>query len=290
MMLHSHMLYRLGKGPRHPGNKESMKVKDGRGAVVIPVRFSSAKWCALKHCICNQVQKNFVGLLHAKQCSKSTSYRRPFPGISMYMNFIILPFTVKLLQHMIRTDCITCDIVYAHKKVQIFLIWTHHSPIKREHCIHQQQPRSGEDLKHDLEEQKQILQSAPETCQPTGITKLKFTSIIMKYLKDISNRKMEVHYYKKRCLVCVAKSLDNCSNDYGFYDDHQNHSCQQNIHMIPEEMDMNQHPNAGKKKSSKEVANGFNLQKEEFKNKKTYYKLLYLTKAKFLQLSLQFNI
>jgi hypothetical protein len=31
--------------------------------------------------------------------------------------------------------------------------------------------------------------------------------------------------------------------------------------MAPEKMDMDQHPNAGKEKSSKEIPNGFNLHK-----------------------------
>lgn len=41
--------------------------------------------------------------------------------------------------------------------------------------------------------------------------------------------------------------------------------------MVPKEMDMDQHSNAGKKKGGKEVADGFNLQKEEIWNESLHH-------------------
>lgn len=68
--------------------------------------------------------------------------------------------------------------------------------------------------------------------------------------------------YKKRSLVAVTKSFDYHSNYNGFYNDNQYDGCQQNINMIPKEMDMDKHSNAGKEKSSKKIPNWLNLQKK----------------------------
>jgi len=70
--------------------------------------------------------------------------------------------------------------------------------------------------------------------------------------------------YKYWGLVVVTKSFHDRWNYDCFYNNHQYYRCYQNINMVPKKMNMNQHSNAGKEKSSKKIANRFNL-----KSKKT---------------------
>ena len=58
-------------------------------------------------------------------------------------------------------------------------------------------------------------------------------------MADVSAFRQRWKTYKKRCFVAIAKPFYDNSNNKCLYCDHQNYSCKEYIHMVPQEMDIN---------------------------------------------------